>query len=248
MAATAAHSASLTADVFTVLTDGVTEEVIARLLPLLTPDEHTRRQRLVREVDRRTFVITRALVRTTLSAYGPTAPGDWHFATNRHGCPFVVGDQAGTPPLTFNLSHTTGLVALAVTRGRAVGVDVEQVDRLVREDIAGRHFASDEVRDLRALPESAQPLAFFEYWTLKEAYIKARGMGLAIPLADFAFILRPPAAPVIRFVEGFEDRPERWQFWQAWPTSLHRLSLAVARDGADVPITLTATPAEALVP
>ena len=105
------------------------------------------------------------------------------------------------------------------------------------------------MRDLRALPAAAQPRAFFEYWTLKEAYIKARGMGLAIPLADFAFTLAPPAAPTIHFVDGFDDRPERWQFWQAWPTTAHRLSLAVTREDLDreVAVTLTESAAEALV-
>lgn len=246
-----AHAAPSSVDVFTVRTAGAGDEVVAALSTLLSDGELARAARFVRSVDRDTFVIARALVRTTLSAYGPTAPRAWRFETNTHGCPFVVAAQAGTPRLTFNLSHTTGLVALAVTRGRLVGVDVERVDRVVREDVAGRHFAPDEVRDLRALPGDAQPRAFFEYWTLKEAYIKARGMGLAIPLADFAFTLAPPAAPVIRFVEGFDDHPGRWQFWQAWPTPEHRLALAVTRDdhnhAHDLPVTLTETSPEALV-
>lgn len=236
-------------DVFTVRTAGVRAAVVDTLASLLSHEELARAARFVRSVDRDTFVIARALVRTTLSTYGPTPPRAWQFETNAHGCPFVVAPQAGTPRLTFNLSHTTGLVALAVTRGRLVGVDVERVDRVVREDVAGRHFAPDEVRDLRALPPDAQARAFFEYWTLKEAYIKARGMGLAIPLADFAFTLAPPAAPTIRFVDGFDDRPDRWQFWQAWPTLEHRLALAVTREGLDhaVPVTLTETSPEALV-
>lgn len=245
-----ASAASPAVDLFTVRTAGAGADVVAALSTLLTRDELARAARFVRAVDRDTFVIARALVRTTLSAYGPTPPRDWRFETNTHGCPFVVPAQAGAPRLAFNLSHTTGLVALAVTRGRLVGVDVERVDRLLREDVAGRHFAPDEVRDLRALPPDAQARAFFEYWTLKEAYIKARGMGLAIPLADFAFTLAPPAAPAIRFVDGFDDRPGRWQFWQAWPTPDHRLALAVTRDdeAQDLPVTLTETPVEALVP
>lgn len=234
-------------NVFTIRTDGVTAELVAAVLPGLTADERTRMDRFVREVDRHTFAIARALVRTTLSAYGPTAPSDWRFETNSHGCPFVVPAQAGHPRLLFNLSHTTGLVALAVTRGHDIGIDVERADRPIREQIAERHFAAQEVADLRALPLEAQDRGFFEYWTLKEAYIKARGMGLAIPLGDFAFILRPPAVPVIRFVEGFDDRPERWQFWQTWPTPDHRLSLAVVRDGADLPVAVTEVTPEALV-
>jgi 4'-phosphopantetheinyl transferase len=235
-------------EVFTVLTEGVPDQVVDALIPLLTPDELARRTRFLREVDRRTFVITRALVRRTLSTYGPTAPRDWRFETNAHGCPSVAGPQAGTPPLAFNLSHTNGLVALAVTRGHLVGVDVERVDRVVRERIAERYFAPSEVRDLHALAADAQPRAFFEYWTLKEAYIKARGMGLAIPLGDFAFALRPPAPPTIAFVDGFDDRPERWRFWQAWPTAHHRLALAVACDGAGLTVAHSATTADALVP
>ncbi len=73
-------------------------------------------------------------------------------------------------------------------------------------------------------------------------------MGLAIPLGDFAFILRPPAAPAIRFVDGFDDRPGRWQFWQTWPTTRHRLSLAVARDGDDLPVTIADIAPETLAP
>jgi len=234
-------------DVVTVQTHGVTAALAERLLPWLTADEHARMRRLVREGDRHTFAVTRALVRHTLSEYGATAPRDWRFETNAYGCPSVAPAQAGDPPLSFNLSHTDGLVALAVTRGHAVGIDVERADRVVREQVAERFFAPSEVADLHALPVDEQPRAFFEYWTLKEAYIKARGLGLAIPLADFAFALRPPAPPTITFVAGFDDRPGRWQFWQAWPTAAHRLSLAVAREGADLTVTITDRPAETLI-
>ena len=127
-----------------------------------------------------------------------------------------------------------------MARGHRVGVDVEAVTRAVLEDIPERHFAPDEVRDLRALPAAEQPRVFFDYWTLKEAYIKARGLGLALPLDQFAFALAAGSPPTIRFAAGFDDDPTRWQFWQAWPTPTHRLSLAIERDGADLPVTLRA--------
>ena len=155
---------------------------LVRMSRLLTPDETARGARFVRARDRDAFVLARALVRTQLSRYGPTAPADWRFVTNTHQCPFVVDAQAGSPPLQFNLSHTDGLVAVAIVRGHRIGVDVEAVTRPVLEAVPERHFAPDEVRDLRALPAAEQPQAFFDYWTLKEAYIKARGMGLALPL------------------------------------------------------------------
>lgn len=241
-------TATATVQVVAVPTDGVPAPVVARLAGLLSDEERARRDRFVRPVDADTYVVAHALVRRTLSAYGPTAPDAWRFTTNAHGCPAVADDQAGRPALAFNLSHTHGLVAVAVARGHRVGVDVERVTRVVMDGVAERHFAASEVGELRALPAEARPRAFFEYWTLKEAYIKARGMGLAIPLGDFAFHLRPPAPPAIAFVEGFDDRPERWQFWQAWPTADHRLSLAIERAGTDLPVRLAVASAESLCP
>ncbi|HUU35388.1 MAG TPA: 4'-phosphopantetheinyl transferase superfamily protein, partial [Vicinamibacterales bacterium] len=218
------------ADLRVVRTADAPSDSVERLSPQLTEAERARCLRFVREADRRTFAITRALVRRTLSEYGPTPPLAWRFVTNAHDCPFVAPEQAGMPPLHFNVSHTDGLVALAVTRGHRLGVDVERVTRVVTEGVAERHFAAAEIRDLRAQPIARQPVLFFDYWTLKEAYIKARGMGLALPLDAFAFALRPPRPPTITFAPGFDDAPERWQFWQACPTPEHRLSLAIERD------------------
>ncbi len=235
-------------DLRVVRTQDAPPDTVERLWHLMTEGERARCLRLVRDADRRTFAITRALVRHSLSRYGPTAPADWRFVTNQHQCPFVEPEQAGAPPLQFNLSHTSGLVALAVTRGHRVGVDVERVSRVVDLAVADRHFARTEVRDLRALPVAEQPVAFFEYWTLKEAYIKARGMGLALPLGAFAFTLQPPRPPSIAFVPAFDDLPSRWQFWQTWPTPRHRLSLAIEREGDDLPVTLDDVSLDALLP
>ncbi|MEZ5420293.1 MAG: 4'-phosphopantetheinyl transferase superfamily protein [Vicinamibacterales bacterium] len=220
------------------------------LTPLLSNDERARAERFVRPHDRDTYIVAHALVRRALSAHGPTAPAAWRFSTNAHGCPFVVDDQAGTPRLEFNLSHTTGLVALAITRGHRVGVDVERADRFaVMDGVAERHFAAAEVRDLLALPAHLRPRAFFEYWTLKEAYIKARGMGLAIPLGALRLPVAPPGGASDRVCRRLRRlTPERWQFWQAWPTGDHRLSLAVERTGPDLPVRLGLRTADSLRP
>ena len=205
---------------------------------LLSTDEHKRMARLVFDRDRRAFVITRALVRTMLSRYAAVAPADWRFVENVHGRPEIVDRPAGTPDLRFNISHTDGLIACAVTIGREVGVDVEHVGRHVTHDIAGRFFAPEEVTDLRGLPLEDQQRIFFDYWTLKEAYIKARGFGLALPLGEFAFKLNPPGPPAITFAPSLDDDPSTWQFVQDWPTPQHRLGLAVRREGADLPVRL----------
>ena len=203
---------------------------------LLSQDEHERMARLVFDRDRRAFLLTRALVRTTLSRYASISPAEWQFVANVHGRPEILGRPPGAPDLRFNISHTNGLIACAVTIGREVGVDVEQVHRRLSHDIVGRFFAPAEVTDLRRLPLAEQERVFFDYWTLKEAYIKARGFGLALPLGDFAFKLEPPAAPTIAFEPSLEDDPATWQFLQDWPTPQHRLGLAVRREGADLPV------------
>ena len=205
-------------------------------LALMSPDEHERMARLIFERDRRRFLLTRALVRTMLSRYAAVRAADWRFVENVHGRPEILDRPRGVPDLRFNISHTDGLIACAVTIGREVGVDVEHIGRRLTHDVAGRFFAPQEVKDLAILPEDEQQKAFFDYWTLKEAYIKARGFGLALPLADFAFTLAPPSQPRIAFEPALDDDPETWQFAQAWPTPHHRLALAVRREGADLPV------------
>lgn len=192
--------------------------------------------RLVFERDRRRFLLTRALVRTMLSRYAGVAPAEWAFIANVHGRPEILDRPGSVPDLRFNLSHTEGLIACAVTIGREVGVDVEHIQRRLTRDVAGRFFAPSEVNTLKALPDDEQARAFFDYWTLKEAYIKARGFGLALPLADFAFTLAPPAPPQIAFEPALEDDSATWQFAQDWPTPVHRLAVAVRREGHDLPV------------
>ena len=99
-----------------------------------------------------------------------------------------------------------------------------------------RFFSPREVADLRGLPADEQPVVFFDYWTLKESYIKARGLGLALPLRHFSFLRTPGEAPTIAFEPELHDDPASWQFAQFWPTAEHRMAVAVRRTGADLPI------------
>jgi 4'-phosphopantetheinyl transferase len=223
------------------LVDTANAAALARLdayRALMSTDEHERMLRLIFDRDRRAFLITRALVRTMLSRYAAVQPTDWRFIENVHGRPEILDRPSGAPDLRFNISHTNGLIACAVTIGREVGVDVEHVGRHLNYDVPGRFFAPDEVTDLRKLPVEDQQKVFFDYWTLKEAYIKARGFGLALPLGDFAFKLNPPAPPAIAFEPTLDDDPATWQFMQDWPTPQHRLGLAVRREGSDLPVRL----------
>jgi hypothetical protein len=121
-------------------------------LALMSPDEHERMGRLIFERDRRRFLLTRALVRTMLSRYAAVRAADWTFVENVHGRPEIFNRPRGVPDLRFNISHTDGLIACAVTIGREVGVDVEHIGRRLTHDVAGRFFAPQEVKDLAILP------------------------------------------------------------------------------------------------
>jgi 4'-phosphopantetheinyl transferase len=180
---------------------------------LLTKDEREKVARFRFEKDRHTSLVTRALVRTVLSRYAGVPPGDFRFETNEFGRP-EIREPRSERSLRFNLSHTEGLVVCLVGRDREVGVDVENRTRggdLL--DVADRFFSPFEVRALRALPSEEQMDRFFLYWTLKESYIKARGMGLALSLSSFSFDLDSPESGIrILFDPDIGDDPGRWQF------------------------------------
>jgi 4'-phosphopantetheinyl transferase len=212
-------------------------DLLAAYHGLMSPEEAARQARFVFPKGRHEQLVTRALVRTTLSLYAPVDPRAWTFARNEHGCPSIAGPP-GAPPLRFNLSHTDGLIACLVALDRDVGVDVEDALRHSSTvDIADRFFSPVEVRALRAAPPERQRARFFDYWTLKEAYIKARGMGLAIPLDQFSFHLEALPAITISFDPRLDDDAEAWQFALYRPSERHVMAAALRR-GRDAPIVI----------
>ncbi len=188
-------------------------DLLAAYDSLLTPDERARHQRFRFEEHRLQYLATRALCRWVLSRYAPVKPGEWRFSVGQHGKP-AIATPSITPPLWFSLSNTRGLVVCAVCRTHEViGVDVETIDR--RTDplgIAGHVFSPEEVHALRSLPAERHRERFFSYWTLKESYIKARGMGLALPLSSFTFHLDRGPRIAISTAPSLEDDPTHWQF------------------------------------
>lgn len=204
----------------------------ARLDALMTPDERARHARFVRAADRHLQRLARALVRLCLASYTGLSPVGWRFGTGPHGKPFL-GSPVPPVPITFNLSHTRGLVAAAFGFGAEVGVDVEHLDRpTATMDVARRFFAPAEIAALERAPAGERQEIFFGFWTLKEAYLKARGLGLSVPLASFAFDLSADP-PAVAFASPLDDDPARWQFTRHAPGPRHRLAVAVERtDGA----------------
>ena len=209
---------------------------------LLSTDERSRHRRFVYDADRHEFLVAHALVRTTLSRYVEVPPQAWQFGASKHGRPMIVGPTMDRA-LQFNLSHTRGLSACVVALEREVGVDAEDLRRgPANDDIAARYFAPVENAALRAVPPEERDEKFLQFWTLKEAYIKARGVGLALPLDRFAFHLAPERAPAIQIDEAIGDDPATWQFVQFQPGPLHVLAVAIRRlDGREATVRFFST-------
>ena len=133
----------------------------------------------------------------------------------------------GLPPLRFNLSHTTGLVACAVALSDDVGIDIEWNRRPAPIAVARRFFTDAEAAAILSLPSSERDERFFLYWTLKEAYVKAKGVGLLLPFDSFCFHVDPENLNHI-VLESSEDDPRMWRL-VSWVLGEHRCSLAVRR-------------------
>ena len=202
----------------------------------MSADERVRHDRFVFAADRQRFLQTRGMVRTILSGYTGIAPADCAFQAAPGGRPSLAGRAAETG-IDFNVSHTRRLIAIAVASGLSVGIDVEGIEQPWSEGLPNRFFAPDEAAALAELPPAVRQARFYEYWTVKEAYLKARGLGLALPLDGFAIGFPVSARPTIAFT-SIEDRAERWQLFLTEPCEGFRLALAIEREGADVPIVI----------
>lgn len=203
---------------------------------LLTDEERVQMARFHFERDRLRYLVTRALVRTTLSRYAAVPAAEWRFVTNDYGRPAIAERHGDARALHFNVSHTHSLIALALTREAEVGVDVENVtSRAAPIEIADRFFSRDEASELGTLEPARQQHRFFEYWTLKESYIKARGMGLSIPLDKFTFSYPSEATVVLNTDRDLDEAPQRWTFWQLQPSPDYLVSLCLEQRAADAP-------------
>lgn len=169
----------------------VPAENLARLRRSLSEDECDRADRFYFEIDRSRYVVAHSALRNLLAQYlGVSAYRD-RFSEGPNGKPALAPGAS----LRFNLSHSKGLALIALATGREVGVDIEAIDERVEIDgVAERFFSPEECRGLRTLPSDHQVAAFFHVWSQKEAYLKARGDGVAFGLDHFD-VTPDPARP-----------------------------------------------------
>lgn len=202
----------------------------------LSEKEIARAERFRFDRHRRAYVLGRAALRVLLASYLGTAPSEVCFMYGPQGKPALANASYS---LRFNASNSGDLAACAFTRGCEIGVDVEQ-HRPVRdlEHIAHRFFSPEEAAEVLELPVSDKDTGFFNCWTRKEAYIKAMGGGLSIPLDSFQVTLRPGAAARMVSLDGSADAARKW--------TLHHFTPAPGYTGAiaylDEPRVLQAMP------
>jgi 4'-phosphopantetheinyl transferase len=197
----------------------------------LAADEQARAERFYFERDREHFIAARGVLRTILGCYLNRVPECLSFCYSSHGKPALAGEPGGDA-ICFNVSHSHGVALYAVTRGREVGIDLERIrfDVAVAE-IAERFFSRREVAMLRALPTEVQHQAFFRCWTRKEAYIKARGEGLSLPLDQFDVSLAPGEPAAVLGTQRDPSEASRWSLQELTPAPDYVAALAVEGHG-----------------
>jgi 4'-phosphopantetheinyl transferase len=204
---------------------------VANLKKVLSPDELERAERYRFEQHRNEFILTRAVLRMVLASYTAQSPESLSFDYSAQGKPAL---KNGPPDLRFNVSHTEGLAVLALVREREIGVDAEKIrPQPDAQKLAKRFFSAREQLFLGKLSGDELQRAFFRCWTRKEAYIKAKGEGLSIPLHAFDVSLEgdEPAALV-----GTRPDPTEAVRWTLYDLSVGQ-GYAAALAVANVPTT-----------
>jgi 4'-phosphopantetheinyl transferase len=181
---------------------------LARLHALLDPEERQRAARYTHLASREQYVVARSTLRVLLGRYLDCAPEDVRLEAGAQGKPALAG---GAAELHFNVSHTSGLALVALTRVGPVGIDVEHVRPMPTHlDMAERFFTPRESAALRRLPAERSVEAFFQVWTRKEAFLKALGLGLSHGLERFEVTVPPDDPPRILHIDGSHEHGARW--------------------------------------
>ena len=204
---------------------------IEGLREVLSGDERERAYKFHFEKHQSNFIVARGMLRLILGRYLRLPPEQVRFDYNSYGKPDLHA-APGERLLRFNLSHAGGLALYAITGEREIGVDIE----LLRDDVAGvalaeYFFSPREVKTLRTLPPEVQTRAFFNCWTRKEAYIKARGAGLSLPLEKFDVSLSPCEPAALLSTRDDEQEASRWLLRELTPDPDYVAAVAVEGSG-----------------
>ncbi|MFN2529798.1 MAG: 4'-phosphopantetheinyl transferase superfamily protein, partial [Pyrinomonadaceae bacterium] len=178
---------------------------------LLSKDEQARANRFHFESDRQHFIVARGFLRAILASYLEISAQAIQFSYASHGKPELANSYSHELPLNFNLAHSGSFALYGVTRMGEIGVDLEHIrSDFTGDDIARRFFSSNEVGCLTSLPADVRHEAFFNCWTRKEAFLKAKGTGLSLPLDQFDVTLAPAEPAALLLTRWDETEATRW--------------------------------------
>jgi 4'-phosphopantetheinyl transferase len=197
-------------------------------IEILSEQEREQYRRFRFPEDSHHYLVSHALVRRALSKYIDISPGEWAFYRSEHGRPEVA--NPGLPSIRFNLSHTKGLAACVVTSSCDCGIDVERIyARHNPIGVAKRMFSSAEYQYMLQLKGREQLVYFFTRWTLREAYVKARGIGISFPTSKLNFNIESSCEITIEFQADIQDNSEDWQLQLLPLTEEHMTAVAIRR-------------------
>ncbi len=206
------------------------QEARASMECVLSEEERTRAARFYFERDRHRWILAHGTLRMLLARYLQLEPQHVLFISNEYGKPTLA--PAHKTKLQFNLTHSRDIALYAVAWERAVGVDVEYMkDDIEYDELAKVSFSPQEQAVLRSLVGEAKQTAFFNCWTRKEAYIKARGMGLSLPLDLFDVSLLPGEAAALLASREDPREGDRWTLQALFPCTGYAGALAVEGSG-----------------
>jgi 4'-phosphopantetheinyl transferase len=190
---------------------------------MLSQEEVERAARFHFPADRDHFVAAHGCLRDVLARYLGCQPAQVTFAVDQYGKPILRDHE-----LEFNLSHSGDFALIAVTRESRIGVDVERIRQGISSHvIAQQYFSKAEVAELQALPLEQREKAFFTCWTRKEAYIKAQGLGLSLPLESFDVSLTPNEPAVLRATRPDPEDASRWTLFSFKVAPYYESAVAV---------------------
>ncbi len=201
---------------------------------ILSEEENRRMERFHFEKDRRRFALSRIHLRTLLGKYLHHNPQDILFTNNEQGKPSLLSPA---PSIYFNLSHSHEWCLMAFTRTAELGVDLEYEKKNPKGlDVASKYFSEKESALLRSAPEEKQGEYFLTLWTLKEAFIKAKGQGLKIPLDSFEIVWQAThPRPILRLFQN-PSEAATWGLFSFIPETGYRAAVAIQNPQAKLKI------------
>jgi 4'-phosphopantetheinyl transferase len=182
----------------------------ARGLGWLAPRERERYGRFRHDADREMFLLGRVMARTLVGRALDRRPDEWPWREGSRGRPEIDLPDVS---LSFNVAHSGGIVVCAVAREAEVGIDIEDRGRArLDRDLVDRYCSPAEIADIASQPHEGWRDQFLKYWTLKEAYLKARGLGIAVHLSDLSFDLSAPDHVTVAFLNSLAGSDPAWAF------------------------------------